>query len=83
MFGKEDIAFVKMDCEACEQYALPVMEKYKTRIRRLGGEIHMMPPETYKYVCAYNQGRYVTGMCQQPGRPPERYNGVELCTNCQ
>lgn len=82
-FGEEDIAFVKMDCEACEYDALPAMEKYRTRIRRLGGEMHMMPPETYKIVCNYNQGMYLTGMCQKPGEEPARYNGVEVCANCQ
>mmetsp|Transcript_3404 Transcript_3404/g.6683 ORF Transcript_3404/g.6683 Transcript_3404/m.6683 type:complete len:353 (+) Transcript_3404:97-1155(+) len=83
VFGNEDITFVKMDCEACEHDALPAMEKYKTRVRRLGGEMHMMPPETFQYVCAYNQGRYLTGMCEKPGRPPARYNGVELCEICK
>mmetsp|Transcript_59072 Transcript_59072/g.103382 ORF Transcript_59072/g.103382 Transcript_59072/m.103382 type:complete len:356 (+) Transcript_59072:65-1132(+) len=79
-FGGEDVTFVKMDCETCEKDALPAMEKFKSRVRRLGGEMHMMPPDIYKFACAYNQGMYLTGMCERAGTT--RYDGKELCGHC-
>lgn len=81
IFGDQDVTFVKMDCESCEKDALPAMEKFKARIRRLGGEMHMMPPDIFKFACAYNQGMYLTGMCEKAGTT--RYDGKELCGHCQ
>mmetsp|Transcript_37621 Transcript_37621/g.69471 ORF Transcript_37621/g.69471 Transcript_37621/m.69471 type:complete len:693 (-) Transcript_37621:16-2094(-) len=82
IYGSESINFLKMDCEGCEEDALPALEEggYKERVLRLAGEMHMMPPKIYDLVCQYNKGEYLTGMCQNLW--PDRAYGLDLCDGC-
>lgn len=82
VYGDENIHFLKMDCEGCEEDALPALEEggFRQRVLRLAGEVHMMPPKIYDLICQYNAGEYLTGMCKRQW--PDRLYGKELCAGC-
>jgi len=56
-FGDEEISFLKMDCEGCEQDLLPALKKSSRKVVRFGGELHTPDPD-YKYVCRWENGRW-------------------------
>lgn len=88
VFDEEDISFLKMDCEDCEQYALPVVDKNAHRVRRLAIEMSLARAVNADIACGFNQGKYVRGTCL-PRRAastqqsdPEYLMGTAFCDKC-
>lgn len=68
-FGDDGIDLFKMDCEGCEMHTLQVLDLLDdswTRIRRLAGELHEVPPNIEDIACKFNYGTWVTKVCTFP-----------------
>lgn len=82
-FDQEDITLLKMDCEDCEQLALPAVDKNMHRVRRLGIELTMTRPVSADIACSFNGGKYVRGSCQSSRNPTGQYlMGPDFCAKC-
>mmetsp|Transcript_49328 Transcript_49328/g.86878 ORF Transcript_49328/g.86878 Transcript_49328/m.86878 type:complete len:414 (+) Transcript_49328:77-1318(+) len=65
-FPTEDISFLKMNCEGCEEDALLTLDSaaYRGRIRRLAAEMHAPRPLAAAIACSLpGKGAYLSGTC--------------------
>lgn len=68
VFGDQEIALLKMDCEGCENSAVPQLALRLQvpglpRIHRFAGEFHESTNEIEEVACGFEQGRWFKHVC--------------------
>jgi FkbM family methyltransferase len=66
-FNEQPITMLKMDCEGCEETALPSLAKAEEespgRVQRLVGELHAPSLELEDIACRFDEGRHFVKIC--------------------
>jgi FkbM family methyltransferase len=82
LFGPDDISLFKLDCEGCEESALPAIASRvgPGQVKRLVGELHNPDPNLVQLACQYDNGAFLTAICRSG---VGRVDGADICVLCR
>lgn len=84
--GGAHLAFLKMDCEGCENDLLPgltaIAQNPAWKLGRLAGELHAAPNAIEDLACKFEGGNRVTHVCWNPGNATAPVIEVSLTERC-